>query len=206
MSPEFSKRTLTLTVVCLLPLLAGLIYLLTTYQHINDQTKNVTLSVNGLTTNYTTTAQTVGDFVLANYPDSNNIVSIFPSESQLLKNGDIVFLQLKPAVVNNVVANNLKTAIEKASEPVPPEPKSPVYQGLATWYSYGDGMGAASTQFPKGTRLRVIAVNSNKTVDVVINDYGPAKWTGIALDLNKPAFAKLAPLGAGKIKIKYFVI
>jgi rare lipoprotein A (peptidoglycan hydrolase) len=203
MTSEFSKRTLTLTVVCLLPILAGLIYLLTTYKTIDAQIKTITLSVNGLSTNYTTTAKTVGEFVIQNYPDKINIVSIFPNESQLLASGDMIFLQLKPTAVNRAVASNLKSAIEKGSEP---QPKSPVYQGLATWYTFGEGMGAASTQFPKGTRLRVVAVNSNKTIDVIINDYGPAKWTGIALDLNKPAFLKLAPLGAGKISIKYFVI
>lgn len=203
MSPEFSKRTLVLTVVCLLPLLAGLIYLLTTYRGIGAQTKTVTLSVNGLTANYLTTAKTVGEFVAESYPDNSSIISVLPNESQLLAGGDMIFLQLKPTAVNRAVASNLNSAIEKSKEP---QPKSPVYQGLATWYSFGEGMNAASTQFPKGTRLRVIAINSNKTIDVVINDYGPAKWTGIALDLNKPAFAKLAPLGAGKIKIKYFVI
>lgn len=203
MSPEFSKRTLTLTVVCLVPLLTGLIYLLTTYQHIDAQVKTITLSVNGLSTNYSTAVKTVGEFVAETYPDVSSIVSIFPDESQLLSSGDMIFLQLKPTAINRVVASNLKSAIKKNSEPVP---KSPVYQGTATWYAFGDGMNAASTEFPKGTRLRVVAVNSNKTIDVIINDYGPAKWTGIALDLNKPAFLKLAPLGAGKIKIKYFVI
>ncbi|MBU1083073.1 septal ring lytic transglycosylase RlpA family protein [Patescibacteria group bacterium] len=200
---EFKKRTLILTVIFLAPLLAGLIYLLTTYKHIDAQVKTISLSVNGLSTEYTTTAQTVGEFIAPLYPDRDKIVSVFPSESQPLTSGDIIFLQLKPTAVNRAVASNLKTAIEKSSEP---EPKSPVYQGTATWYAFGEGMNAASTQFPKGTRLRVMAVNSNKIVDVVINDYGPEKWTGVALDLNKPAFMKLAPLGAGKIKIKYFII
>lgn len=203
MSPEFSKRTITWTAICLLPLLIGLIYLLTTYKYADAQTKTITLSTNGLTTEYTTIANTVGEFIAQIYPDTDNIVTVFPDESQLLASGDIIFLQLKPTEMSRTVAINLKTAVQKGNEP---EPKSPTYQGTATWYSFGEGMNAASTQFPKGTCLRVVAVNSNKTIDVVINDYGPEKWTGVALDLNKPAFMKLAPLGAGKIQIKYFII
>ena len=96
-----------------------------------------------------------------------------------------------------------KREIEKANEP---EPKSPTYTGIATWYRWGDTPTTASTQFPRGTKLRVVATNSGKKVDVVVNDYGPEAWTGVALDLNSIAFAKLAPLGAGKIPIRYYVI
>jgi len=200
---EFSKRTLVLTVICSLPLIVGLVYLLVASQRVVDPTKTIILSVNGLTANHITSVNTVGEFVLEVHPDNSDIVSVFPDESQLLTNGKMVFLELKPTAIDKTVASNLKNAIEKSNEP---KPKSPIYQGLATWYSFGEGMNAASTQFPKGTRLRVVAVNSNKTIDVVINDYGPAKWTGVALDLNKPAFQKLAPLGAGKIQIKYFIV
>jgi len=201
--PQFTKRTAAWTVVGLIPLLVGLVYMLVVYNQITNQQKVITLMVNGLTSNDATTAQTVGEFVAQIYPDAEMIVSVFPNQDKPLTSGDIVFLQLKPTSTNQVVASNMKLAIQKGDEE---EPKSPIYQGVATWYSFGEGMNAASTEFPKGTRLRVVAVNSNKTVDVTINDYGPAKWTGVALDLNKPAFLKLAPLGAGKIKIKYFVI
>lgn len=92
-----------------------------------------------------------------------------------------------------------------APEPAPiDKPTSEVYSGLATWYRNGEGMTAASRDFPNGTRLRVVAVNSGKTVDVVVNDYGPQLWTGVALDLNAAAFAAIAPLGAGRISIEYY--
>jgi rare lipoprotein A (peptidoglycan hydrolase) len=79
-----------------------------------------------------------------------------------------------------------------------------VYSGLATWYRFGDKLTAASRKYPKGTTLRVVAVNSGKSVDVVVNDFGPSPFTGVDLDLNQPAFAAIAPLAAGKIRIKYY--
>ena len=75
-------------------------------------------------------------------------------------------------------------------------------RGLATWYAYTGKMAAASITFPKGTWLRVTAVNSGKQVFVVVNDYGPAAYTGKILDLDKVAFEKLAPIGAGVIEVK----
>jgi len=75
-------------------------------------------------------------------------------------------------------------------------------KGLASWYAYTGKMAAASITFPKGTWLRVTAVNSGKQIFVVVNDYGPATYTGKILDLDKVAFKKLAPLGAGVIEVK----
>ncbi len=75
-------------------------------------------------------------------------------------------------------------------------------RGRASWYAYTGKMAAASITFPKGTWLRVTAINSGKQIFVVINDYGPAAYTGKILDLDKVAFKKLAPLGAGVIEVK----
>jgi hypothetical protein len=75
-------------------------------------------------------------------------------------------------------------------------------RGRASWYAYTGKMAAASITFPKGTWLRVTAVNSGKQIFVVVNDYGPAAHTGKILDLDKEAFKKLAPLGAGVIEVK----
>ncbi len=75
-------------------------------------------------------------------------------------------------------------------------------RGRASWYAYTGKMAAASTTFPKGTWLRVTAVNSGKQVFVQVNDYGPDPGTGKILDLDKEAFKKLAPLGAGVIEVK----
>ena len=75
-------------------------------------------------------------------------------------------------------------------------------RGRASWYAYTGKMAAASITFPKGTWLRVTAVNSGKQIFVVVNDYGPMASTGKILDLDKEAFKKLAPLGAGVIEVK----
>jgi uncharacterized protein YabE (DUF348 family) len=75
-------------------------------------------------------------------------------------------------------------------------------KGRASWYAYTGKMAAASITFPKGTWLRVTAVNSGKQIFVVVNDYGPDGGTGKVLDLDKVAFKKLAPLGAGVIEVK----
>ncbi len=77
-----------------------------------------------------------------------------------------------------------------------------VQRGLASWYAYTGKMAAASTTFPKGTWLRVTAVNSGKQIFVQVNDYGPDPGSGKILDLDKEAFRKLAPLGAGVIEVK----
>jgi uncharacterized protein YabE (DUF348 family) len=77
-----------------------------------------------------------------------------------------------------------------------------VQKGRASWYAYTGKMAAASTTFPKGTWLRVTARNSGKQIFVVVNDYGPDPGTGKILDLDKEAFKKLAPLGAGVIEVK----
>jgi len=75
-------------------------------------------------------------------------------------------------------------------------------KGRASWYAYTGKMAAASITYPKGTWLRVTAINSGKQIFVVINDYGPMASTGKILDLDKVAFQKLAPLGAGVIDVK----
>ncbi len=75
-------------------------------------------------------------------------------------------------------------------------------RGRASWYAYTGKMAAASITFPKGTWLRVTAMNSGKQIFVVVNDYGPMASTGKILDLDKVAFQKLAPLGAGVIEVK----
>ena len=159
--------------------------------------------MNGLTTTHFTTHQTVGDLLNELYSNQEEIISVFPAREKELASQDTIFIKLQPVVTNKTIAANMHKAIEKASQP---QPKSPTYKGTATWYRFGKKLTAASTQFPKGTKLRVVAVNSGKIVDVVINDYGPEAWTGVAIDLNSIAFAKLAPLGAGKIPIKYYQI
>ncbi|MCK5061868.1 serine hydrolase [Candidatus Parcubacteria bacterium] len=71
--------------------------------------------------------------------------------------------------------------------------------GRASWYAYKPGNYAASPDFPKGSRIRVWNRENGRFVDVEINDYGPDRslFPDRVIDLEKNAFAKIAPLGAG---------
>lgn len=206
-----------------IPLIIGLVvlaYLFFTLDTVAAKNKTVSLTVNGLTTNHLVTYQTVGEFLDALYPNQDEVISVFPDRNQNITSGDTIFIKARPATINPTVALNLEKAATAAAvqettiqaattnnvPPEPVQPKSPVYNGAATWYKFGNKPTTASTQFPRGTKLRVIAINSGRQVDVVVNDYGPEAWTGVMLDLNSVAFARLAPLGAGKIPIRYYVI
>lgn len=74
-------------------------------------------------------------------------------------------------------------------------------KGQATWYAYQGGMFAASTTIPKGSYAKVTSTASGKSIVVQINDYGP-QGKGRIIDLDKIAFQKLAPIGAGVIGVK----
>ncbi len=203
--------------MCLLILVSYLFFALDT---VEAQDKAISLNINGLTTNYSTTHKSVGDLINEIYPDQKNILSIFPDKNKKILAGDTIFIQIQAAELNKTIALNLETAKQiieakekkEEQEKIEPKmdltikPKSVTYQGTATWYKYGTTPTTASTIFPRGTKLRVRAINSGRMVDVVVNDYGPESWTGVALDLNSVAFAKIAPLGAGKIPIEFFVI
>ena len=83
--------------------------------------------------------------------------------------------------------------------------------GNASWYvhpKYPGELIAASTDFPFGTKLKVIATNSGKEVTVTVKDYGPDKTLhpDRVVDLSKEAFSILAPTGAGVIKVKVIPI
>ena len=72
--------------------------------------------------------------------------------------------------------------------------------GTASWY-HRTGMVAAHKTLPKGTHVRVTNLSSGKSITVVIDDRGPFV-NGWIIDLSDDAFAKLAPLGAGTIKVR----
>ena len=64
---------------------------------------------------------------------------------------------------------------------------------------------AASWFYPFGSKVKVTSLNNGKTINVTINDRGPAKRLvkkGRVLDLSRGAFEKLAPLSEGVIPIK----
>jgi D-alanyl-D-alanine endopeptidase (penicillin-binding protein 7) len=75
--------------------------------------------------------------------------------------------------------------------------------GKASWYKYKNGDFAASPDFPKGSKLRVTNLDNGKSVEIVVNDWGPErdKHPDRAIDLDKLAFAKIASTGAGIINV-----
>jgi uncharacterized protein YabE (DUF348 family) len=74
-------------------------------------------------------------------------------------------------------------------------------KGQGTWYAYQGGMFAASTSLPRGSYAKVTNTANGKSVVVQINDYGP-QGKGRIIDLDKVAFQKIAPIGAGVIGVK----
>jgi D-alanyl-D-alanine carboxypeptidase len=78
--------------------------------------------------------------------------------------------------------------------------------GKASWYKYKGGLFAASPDFPAGSRLRVVNLDSKpqKFIDVVVNDFGPDrnKHPERVIDLDKEAFKRIAPLGQGTINVR----
>jgi hypothetical protein len=72
--------------------------------------------------------------------------------------------------------------------------------GYASWYAYKNCDCAASPDFPKGSYVKVTRTNDpTKSVVVRINDFGPERdiHPDRVIDLDKVAFQKIAPLGAG---------
>jgi uncharacterized protein YabE (DUF348 family) len=74
-------------------------------------------------------------------------------------------------------------------------------KGQGTWYAFKGGMYAASLSIPRGGFAKVTNTANGKSVIVEINDSGPY-GKGRIIDLDKPAFQKIASLGAGVIGVK----
>lgn len=83
-----------------------------------------------------------------------------------------------------------------------------IFRGQASWYRYKGGLFAASPDFTKGSVLRVYNLDNGKSVDVVINDFGPErdKHPDRVVDLDAEAFKKIASLGAGIIPVRIELI
>lgn len=75
--------------------------------------------------------------------------------------------------------------------------------GKASWYKFKGGDFTASTVYPKGSVLRVYNKSNNKSVDVVVNDFGPerAVFPDRILDLDYEAFKKISGKGDGVINV-----
>jgi D-alanyl-D-alanine endopeptidase (penicillin-binding protein 7) len=99
------------------------------------------------------------------------------------------------AQVDNVASSSLEIAASTSSQ---------VLEGKATWYNYKPGLFAAAVDFPLGSKLKVINKANGKSVEVVVNDYGPnrVKYPERVIDLEKAAFALIADLGQGIINVK----
>lgn len=61
------------------------------------------------------------------------------------------------------------------------------------------GLTAASRVYARGTRLKVTDAATGKSVNVTVNDWGPAMWTGRDIDLSLRAAIELDMLERGVI-------
>jgi len=88
---------------------------------------------------------------------------------------------------------------------------------IASWYGGGEKLNkhtasgevfnpqaltCASWDYHFGTRLKVTNAKNNKTVVVRVNDRGPNKRLGRAIDLTKGAFSKIADPKQGLALVK----
>jgi len=80
--------------------------------------------------------------------------------------------------------------------------------GQASWYKYKEGLFTASPDFIKGTALRVYNTDNGKSVDTIVNDYGPDRkiFPNRVVDLDRVAFSKIASLGEGVINVRIEVL
>jgi len=74
--------------------------------------------------------------------------------------------------------------------------------GHASWYAYKSCNCAASPDFPKGSLLKVTNIDNDKSVDVIVNDFGPDRsiFPERIIDLDKVAFEQLGNLRDGVLK------
>ena len=95
---------------------------------------------------------------------------------------------------------------------------TPAIANYATWYgkqfhgrltASGErfnqhDMTCASNRYKLGTQLKVTNTANGKSVVCRVNDKGKL-GKGVVVDLSKGAFAKIAPLSQGKVKVKVTV-
>lgn len=93
-------------------------------------------------------------------------------------------------------------------------------EGVASWYGPGfhgrrtasgkrfntNKLTAAHRTLPFGTKVLVTNLNNDKTVEVEINDRGPAKKTHREIDLSKAAAKQLGFASAGTAKVRVEVV
>ena len=74
--------------------------------------------------------------------------------------------------------------------------------GEASWYKYKDCFCAASPDYKKGTKLKVINRDNGREIIVTVNDFGPDRglFPKRIIDLDKTVFKKLGWLSWGTLK------
>lgn len=86
-----------------------------------------------------------------------------------------------------------------------PAPK-PDQDGVASWYALGlpnpDALTCASTRFGRGSYLQVTNKRNGRTVTCLVNDYGPASWTGRVIDLSRGSFTVIENLSRGTAPVE----
>ena len=88
---------------------------------------------------------------------------------------------------------------------------------IASWYGGGEKLNkhtangetfnpslltCASWDYPFGTRLKITNTRNGKNVTVRVNDRGPNKRLGRAIDLTRGAFSKIADTDEGLVLVK----
>jgi len=64
-----------------------------------------------------------------------------------------------------------------------------------------NGLTAACNSYPLGTKVKVTRTDNKASVVVLVTDRTAKRFTGKRIDLSAGAFAKLAPLSKGLIKV-----
>jgi hypothetical protein len=117
----------------------------------------------------------------------------------------------KPTVSVNVNSSGpagiqIAAAIAPTPTPAPAGGGGPAETGRGSWYALGlaqpDALTCASRTFPRGTFLQVTDLNNGRIMTCLVNDYGPAVWTGRIIDLSRGSFEQIDSLGVGTIPVQ----
>lgn len=131
------------------------------------------------------------------FTQKNKVYEFLNEQEIALKENDLINVDLNTDIFPGI---KIKIWEKPKPKPDPVLAKSGrIQEGTASWYAFRSGDFAASTSFRKGTKLLVTNVENGCQVIVTVNDYGP--FTSKIIDLERTAFAKLAPLKKGVIKV-----
>src|SRR5919106_1342022 len=109
--------------------------------------------------------------------------------------------------------------VSRPTKPTPPAVRGSVQTGRASWYGQAhhgrmtasgerfdmNALTAAHPTLPFGTRLRVVNLDNDRSVDVRVNDRGPLV-PGRIIDLSYAAARALDAIGAGIIPVRLTVL